>query len=168
LIRNAVSADIPQVYEVINDAAIAYKGIIAADRWHDPYMPLEELQAQIADGVKFSCYVDSENIIGVMGIQDKGEVNLIRHAYVKSQQRKSGIGTQLLQQLIGTSNKPILIGTWTAATWAISFYEKHGFNVVSPQEKEILLRKFWSIPQRQIEESVVLADERYFRDRQAH
>ena len=163
MIRIAVADDFAQIHEVINDAAIAYKGIIPSDRWHDPYMSREELAAQIAEGVIFSCYVDDGTVVGVMGIQDKAEVNLIRHAYVRTRQRKKGIGTRLLQELIDTSGKPILIGTWSAAVWAIRFYEKHAFELVSAEDKDVLLRKYWNIPQRQVETSVVLADEKYFK-----
>jgi N-acetylglutamate synthase-like GNAT family acetyltransferase len=161
MIRPVTKQDFDDVFAIINDAAIAYKGIIPEDRWHEPYMPKEELNAQLEDGVKFSCYIENNQIIGVMGIQDKTDVNLIRHAYVRTTQRKKGIGTLLLQQLINESDKPILIGTWKAATWAVSFYEKHGFTVVSDEDKDTLLRKYWKIPGRQVETSVVLADKTY-------
>lgn len=163
MILVATEKDFDVIYAIINDAAIAYKGIIPADRWHDPYMPEEELKAQIEDGVQFSCYVDEGQIIGVMGIQDKKDVYLIRHAYVKTSQRNKGIGTLLLQKLIRDSDKPILIGTWKAASWAIRFYEKHGFSLISEEEKNCLLKKYWTIPDRQVETSVVLADENYKR-----
>lgn len=161
MIRDATEKDFDEIYNVINDAAIAYKGVIPADRWHEPYMTKEELKAQIEDGVRFSCYFDDNKIIGVMGIQDKKDVNLIRHAYVITKKRKLGIGTILLQELIKDSNKPILIGTWKAAHWAISFYEKHGFTLVSEEEKDILLKRYWNIPSRQVETSVVLVDKKY-------
>ena len=163
MIRKAVADDFAQIHEVINDAAIAYKGIIPPDRWHEPYMSREELEAQVLEGVIFSCYVDDGTIVGVMGIQDKAEVNLIRHAYVRTNQRQNGIGSRLLQELVDTSGKPILIGTWKAAVWAIRFYEKHGFKLASAEDKDVLLKKYWNIPQRQVETSVVLADENYFR-----
>jgi N-acetylglutamate synthase-like GNAT family acetyltransferase len=161
MIRNATEEDFEEIYKVINDAAVAYKGIIPTDRWHEPYMPKEKLKTQIEDGVEFSCYVDEGQVIGVMGIQDKKDVYLIRHAYVKTSQRNKGIGTLLLQALIRESDKPILIGTWKAAQWAIGFYEKHGFSLVSEEEKNMLLGKYWSIPSRQVETSVVLANEKY-------
>lgn len=161
MIRNATEKDFDEIYNIINDAAIAYKGIIPADRWHEPYMTKDELAKQIEAGVEFSCYLDEDKIIGVMGIEDKKAVNLIRHAYVATSQRKKGIGTILLRELIKDSKKPILIGTWKAAQWAISFYEKHGFHLVSEKEKDVLLRKYWDIPNRQVETSVVLADEKY-------
>src|SRR5256886_11255524 len=123
MIRKATDDDFDTIFEIINDAAIAYKGIIPIDRWHEPYMTKEELKNQIEDGVRFSCYLDGNKIVGVMGIQDKNDVTLIRHAYVATKERKKGIGTLLLQELIKDSKKPILIGTWKAAHWAISSYE---------------------------------------------
>jgi N-acetylglutamate synthase-like GNAT family acetyltransferase len=161
MVRNATPEDVPKIYEIINDAAIAYKGIIPADRWHEPYMPQAELEEQIADGVEFICYLEDGEIVGVMGIQDKGEVNLIRHAYVTTKRRGGGIGSILLRELVEHSTKPILIGTWKAADWAIRFYEKHGFTQVSETEKNKLLKTFWKIPDRQIETSTVLKDQRY-------
>jgi N-acetylglutamate synthase-like GNAT family acetyltransferase len=139
----------------------AYKGVIPPDGWHEPYMTRAELQAQIEAGVSFSCYVEGNEIVGVMGLQDKVDVALIRHAYVRAKRRHSGIGTLLLRALIEGSTKPILIGTWKAACWAVSFYEKHGFRIVAEEEKERLLRKYWALPDRQVETSVVLVDEKY-------
>ena len=161
MIRKSTDEDFEEIFNIINDAAMAYKGVIPPDRWHEPYMAREELKAQIEDGVEFSCYVDGDEIIGVMGIQDKGDVALIRHAYVRTKRRNSGIGTLLLQDMINGATKPILIGTWKAASWAISFYEKHGFSLVDEEEKDRLLKKYWAIPDRQVETSVVLVDERY-------
>ena len=161
MVRKATQGDFQHIYEIINDAAIAYKGIIPADRWHEPYMPQTELEEQIADGVNFTCYLEDGEIVGVMGIQDKGEVNLIRHAYVTTKRRGGGIGGVLLRELVEASPKPILIGTWRAADWAIRFYEKHGFVQVSEEEKNRLLKTFWNIPDRQIETSVVLKDQRH-------
>jgi N-acetylglutamate synthase-like GNAT family acetyltransferase len=158
MIVPAKKTDFSNILDIINDAASAYKNIIPADRWHEPYMPEQELQTQIDDGVEFWCYLDNNEIIGVMGIQDKTDVTLIRHAYVKTTARNSGIGGKLLNHLAELTTKPILIGTWADATWAISFYKKHGFTMVSHDEKERLLRKYWNIPLRQIETSVVLAD----------
>ena len=161
MIRKATDEDFEEIFNIINDAAVAYKGVIPPDRWHEPYMTKEELQAQIEDGVRFSCYVDNNEIIGVMGIQDKAEVALIRHAYVRTKQRNKGIGALLLQELIKDAKKPILIGTWKAADWAIRFYEKHGFRLVEEEEKNRLLKKYWVIPDRQVETSVVLVDGKY-------
>lgn len=161
MIKNATENDFDEIYNIINDAAIAYKGIIPADRWHEPYMSKKELKSQIDEGVIFSCYFDGKEIIGVMGIQNKNKVNLIRHAYVKTNKRNKGVGTILLEKLINSSKKPILIGTWKAASWAISFYEKYGFQLVPEKEKNLLLNHFWEIPERQVETSVVLADANY-------
>jgi len=161
MIRKGTDEDFEEILNIINDAAIAYKGVIPPDQWHEPYMTKGELKAQIEDGVRFSCYVDENEIIGVMGIQDKSDVNLIRHAYVRTKQREKGIGTLLLQELIRDSKKPILVGTWKAAHWAISFYEKYGFSLVDEGEKNRLLKKYWAIPDRQVEASVVLVDERH-------
>ncbi len=159
MIRKGTDEDFEEIFAIINDAAIAYKGVIPPDRWHEPYMTKEELQAQIEEGVRFSCYVDNNELIGVMGIQDKADVELIRHAYVRTKRRNKGIGTLLLQELIKDAKKPILIGTWKAANWAIRFYEKHGFRLVEEEEKNRLLKKYWAIPDRQVETSVVLVDE---------
>ena len=150
--------DFEEIFTIINDAAQAYKGIIPQDRWHEPYMSKQELQSQIDDGVQFWCYRDNDQIAGVMGIQDKADVTLIRHAYVRTLARNKGIGGKLLSHLAELTTKPILIGTWADATWAIDFYKKHGFNLVSHEEKEFLLRKYWTIPIRQIETSVVLVN----------
>lgn len=150
--------DFEEIYNIINDAAIAYKGIIPADRWNEPYMTEEELNRQIEDGVQFWGYVEGEKLIGVMGIQFKGEVTLIRHAYVSSKYRNKGIGSKLLKYLSSITTTPLLIGTWADATWAIDFYSKHGFRLLSKTETEMLLRKYWNIPDRQIETSVVLAN----------
>ena len=147
------------IFEIINDAAQAYKGIIPKDRWHEPYMSFEELRKEIENGVVFWCLDDDGPLFGVMGIQDKGEVTLIRHAYVWTRAQNLGIGTKLLQYLERLTEKPILIGTWATALWAISFYEKNGYTLVSEEEKNRLLRKYWSIPERQVETSVVLENQ---------
>jgi N-acetylglutamate synthase-like GNAT family acetyltransferase len=149
--------DFNQISEVINDGAQAYRGVIPADRWHEPYMPESELQKQIDEGVQFWKYVDNGQIAGVMGIQHKGDVTLIRHAYVRTASRNKGIGSKLLEHLCKTTPTPVLIGTWATAQWAIGFYEKHGFKLLPEDEKNRLLLKYWSIPARQVETSVVLA-----------
>jgi N-acetylglutamate synthase-like GNAT family acetyltransferase len=157
MIIKSKTKDFNQIHDIINDAAEAYRGIIPVDRWHEPYMTQEELKKQINEGVEFWCYIDEHNIIGVMGIQFKGDVTLIRHAYVRTIARNRGIGSKLLEHLCAISTTPILIGTWADATWAIGFYQKKGFRLVLDEEKNSLLRKYWSIPIRQIETSVVLA-----------
>ena len=157
MIVRSKKSDFKDIFDIINDAASAYKGIIPIDRWHEPYMSEQELQTQIDDGIKFWCYIDNDNIIGVMGIQDKSDVTLIRHAYVRTTARNKGIGSKLLNHLFELTTKPILVGTWADATWAINFYKKYGFKLVPFDDKEQLLRKYWTIPLRQIETSVVLA-----------
>lgn len=161
MIREATRTDIGEISAVINDAATAYRGVIPNDRWQDPYMPMEELASELDDGIRFSCYTDGGKILGVMGIQDKGAVVLIRHAYVRTIERRRGIGAQLLDSLLQEVEKPVLIGTWKAAEWAIRFYEKHGFRTLPESHAHELLRKYWNIPSRQMETSVVLADQRY-------
>ncbi len=160
-IRPCSAADVPALLTIINDAAQAYRGIIPGDRWHEPYMPREELETEIADGVAFWGAARDGRLLGVMGIQDRGEVTLIRHAYVRTSERRQGIGEALLRHLESLTAKPILIGTWSAATWAIDFYEKHGYRVLERREIEHLLRKYWHIHDRQVETSVVLANPRW-------
>jgi N-acetylglutamate synthase-like GNAT family acetyltransferase len=157
MIRKCLENDFEAVYEIINDAAQAYKRVIPADRWHEPYMPQDQLQQEIDAGVNFWGLVENGRLTGVMGIQDKGDVTLIRHAYIRTALRNRGVGSQLLRQLEAMTSKPILVGTWAAATWAISFYEKNGYSLVSADEKNRLLKKYWNIPDRQVETSVVLA-----------
>ncbi|MCH2502089.1 MAG: GNAT family N-acetyltransferase [Dehalococcoidia bacterium] len=162
MIRVCIGDDFEAIFQVINDAAEAYRGIIPVDRWHEPYMPREELQAEVSAGVAFLGYEKDGELAGVMGTQDVQDVTLIRHAYVRTPQRGQGIGGELLGRIMDQATKPILIGTWADAVWAVRFYENHGFKVVSTQEKETLLRKYWNVPDRQIETSVVLADQRWF------
>jgi GNAT superfamily N-acetyltransferase len=157
-IRPCDADDLPQVFAIINDAAQAYKGIIPADRWHDPYMAMDELEHEIDCGIEFwGCEADGK-LVGVMGIQDRVEVTLIRHAYVQTAERRKGIGERLLKHLEAMSTKPILIGTWSTAEWAIHFYEKNSYRLLSRPETARVLRKYWSIPERQVETSVVLAN----------
>jgi N-acetylglutamate synthase-like GNAT family acetyltransferase len=158
MIRECAPDEINQIYEIINDAAGAYKGNIPDDCWHEPYMPREELVSAIRDGVKFYGYVDKSELIGVMGIQEKEDVTLIRHAYVRTNRRNLGIGSKLLLELKKKAKSNILIGTWAGATWAVKFYQKNGFELVSTEEKNRLLRKYWNISDRQIETSVVLKE----------
>lgn len=141
---------------VINDAAVAYRGVIPADRWHEPYMPREELLSEMRAGVKFSCIRRDGRVVGVMGLQHVADVALIRHAYTLSSHQHSGAGTLLLEDLKRQADCPLLVGTWKAAAWAVRFYERRGFRLVSDKEKERLLRRYWKIPERQVAESVVL------------
>jgi GNAT superfamily N-acetyltransferase len=159
-IRQCTSEDLPGILDVINDAAVAYRGVIAPDRWKVPYMPLAELQHEIAAGVSFWGVYDADVLLAVMGLQDVGDVSLIRHAYTRTRSQGRGIGKALLKHVTAQTDRPILIGTWAAATWAISFYQSQGFRVLG-REKDDVLRRYWTIPERQIEESVVLADERW-------
>ncbi len=162
MIRVCIDDDFEAIFQIINDAAEAYRGIIPVDRWHEPYMPREELQAEVSAGVAFLGYEKDSELAGVMGTQDVQDVTLIRHAYVRTAQRGQSIGGELLGRIMDQATKPVLIGTWADAVWAVRFYENHGFKVVSTQEKETLLRKYWNVPDRQIETSVVLADQRWF------
>ena len=158
--RPCEESDLKAMVEIVNDAAQAYRGIIPADRWQEPYMPMEELEHEIESGVRFWGYEEEGELVGVMGIQHVKDVTLIRHAYVRTSRRNQGIGGRLLAHLRGLTTRPILVGTWADATWAIHFYEKHGFQLVSKEEKNRLLKTYWSIPERQVETSVVLSESR--------
>jgi GNAT superfamily N-acetyltransferase len=160
-IRPVGREDLPVVFDIINESAQAYKGVIPADRWHEPYMPMQELESEIAKGVRFYGGRLDGGLTGVMGIQDVKDVTLIRHAYVRTASRRHGIGQALLAYLGRLTARPLLIGTWKAATWAIRFYEKNGFTLVGDQEKNELLKTYWTIPSRQVETSVVLVDSRW-------
>ena len=153
----------PAIGALVNAAAEAYRGVIPPDRWHEPYMPMADLESEIGRGVRFYCCQQHGRIVGVMGIQDVKDVTLIRHAYVRTASRRHGIGQALLQHLNQLTARPVLIGTWKAATWAIRFYEKNGFRLVTDEEKNRLLRIYWTIPARQVEESVVLVDSKWQR-----
>lgn len=161
------SADLPTIFEIINESALAYKGVIPADRWHEPYMPMAELISEIGKGIQFYGYSLDDRLAAVMGIQDVKDVTLIRHAYVRTACRGQGVGRKLLNYLNRLTDRPVLIGTWKAATWAVRFYEKNGFVLLGDDEKNRLLKIYWTVPDRQIEESVVLADQHWF-DRADH
>jgi GNAT superfamily N-acetyltransferase len=162
MIRKCDETDFKTICSIINEAAQAYKGVIPADRWHEPYMSEDDLEHEISDGVIFwGYYEDERELIGVMGIQNVKDVTLIRHAYVRTTRQRHGIGCKLLSHLIQLTKRPVLIGTWADAFWAIRFYEKYGFTMVTCDEKNRLLKEYWSIPERQIETSVVLADYRW-------
>ncbi len=166
-IRQCRSDEFEVIGEIVNDAAQAYQGVIPQDRWHEPYMSLAELAEQMEAGVNFWGMEQDGKLTGVMGIQPVQDVTLIRHAYVRTACRNRGIGSGLLRHLRTLTTRPILIGTWAAAVWAVAFYEKHGFRKVSPAEKDRLLKKYWSIPDRQIETSVVLANDKWFETAQS-
>jgi GNAT superfamily N-acetyltransferase len=155
-IRPCSDADFTTIWTIINDGAVAYRGVIPPDCLRDPYMTAEELSHEIASGVHFWGCEDNGPLVGVMGLQDVADVTLIRHAYVRTDYQKQGVGAELLSHLRGMAVRPLLIGTWAAAHWAIRFYQRHGFDLVSEEEKERLLRRYWDIPARQIETSVVL------------
>ena len=157
LIRSSAEEDFGAILTIVNDAALAYRGVIPADRWHEPYMSADELRSEIDEGVVFWVAEQEGNLAGVMGIQDKGDVALVRHAYVAPTTQRSGVGTTLLRHVESLVDKPILIGTWAAASWAVEFYRRNGYAVVTSSEKDRLLRTYWSIPARQIETSLVLA-----------
>jgi GNAT superfamily N-acetyltransferase len=157
-IRVCRDAERDEILSIINAAAEAYRGVIPADRWHEPYMPRDELDRELAAGVVFWGCDDGVRLAGVMGLQRVRDVDLIRHAYVWPGKQRHGIGGALIRHLQQTSSRPMLVGTWAAATWAIHFYERHGFAQVTPQRKTELLKTYWTIPERQIETSVVLAN----------
>lgn len=159
MIRRCESADFEDIYGVINDAAQAYRGVIPADCYGEPYMPREELGSEIAAGVAFWGIEQEGELASVMGLQQVGEVALIRHAYTRTARRNTGFGTALLARMQGEARRPLLVGTWKAALWAIRFYERRGFRLVPQEEKRALLHRYWTVPERQIEASVVLADE---------
>ena len=160
-IRRCDGRDLDTIWSIINDGAAAYQGVIPSDRLRTPYMSRVELREEIADGVEFWGYQNQGQLLGVMGIQQVQDVTLIRHAYVRTNRQKLGVGAQLLAHLQNLTTRPVLIGTWADAAWAIRFYERHGFKIVSQEDKERLLRSYWRIPERQIETSVVLADARW-------
>ena len=157
MIQRLLLSDFQSIFEVVNDAAQSYKGVIPADRWKEPYMQAEEVKAEIADGVDFYGWRENGALIGIMGIQRVRDVTLIRHAYVLTVRQRGGIGAKLLGYLLSLAQtRQILVGTWGASWWAIRFYEKHGFRLVSREEANRLLRDYWNIPERQVETSVVL------------
>ena len=145
------------ILAIVNDAAEAYRGVIPADRWHEPYMPADELDGEIASGVEFWGYEADGALVGVMGIQPVRDVDLIRHAYVLPDWQGRGVGGELVRRIVGSSRRRVLVGTWAAAGWAIRFYERRGFAATSREQTAALLRAYWTIPERQIETSVVLA-----------
>jgi GNAT superfamily N-acetyltransferase len=156
MIRRCTDADIPTIDSIINQAANAYRGVIPADCWHEPYMTRSDLLAEIASGVNFWGWDESGALIGVMGLQNVRDVTLIRHAYVSPAHQGRGIGGALLTTLADQATARLLVGTWAAAEWAIRFYQRHRFRQVSTQEKDRLLRAYWKITPRQQETSVVL------------
>jgi GNAT superfamily N-acetyltransferase len=157
-IRRCGDDDRAAILAIVNAAAEAYRGVIPADRWHEPYMPWDELDSEIAAGVIFWGCEEDGSLTGVMGLQSLRDVDLIRHAYTLPGSQGRGIGGALLGELQRRSKQRLLVGTWEAADWAIRFYERHGFEQVSPAQKTVLLKTYWNIPERQVETSVVLAN----------
>jgi GNAT superfamily N-acetyltransferase len=145
------------ILAIVNAAAQAYRGVIPADRWREPYMAAEELDRELVDGVVFWGYEHDRMLVGVMGIQPVRDVDLIRHAYVSPGSQRRGVGGALLRHLLAGRTRRVLVGTWAAAGWAVSFYRRHGFELVDPARAGALLRAYWTIPDRQVETSVVLA-----------
>jgi GNAT superfamily N-acetyltransferase len=157
MIRKLGNADFQTILAIVNDATVAYKSKIPADRWKEPYMPQEELKKEIQSGIQFYGYLENNALIAVMGIQLVGDVTLIRHSYTLACHQRRGLGEKLLDHLLGLAETyRILVGTWESAPWAIKFYQKHGFELLSREETNKLLKKYWNIPERQVETSVVL------------
>ena len=156
MIRAYRDADFDEVHAIVNEAAEAYRGAIPADRWHEPYMSRDELRNEIDAGVEFSVLVEGEGMVGVMGVQRIRDATLIRHAYVRKTAQRQGTGSALMRHLLASVEGRVMVGTWAAAQWAIRFYERHGFRLVGPEEKDRLLSSYWAIPDRQRETSVVL------------
>jgi GNAT superfamily N-acetyltransferase len=156
-IRHCREDEREAILRIVNSAAEAYRGVIPPDRWREPYMPASELDEEIAAGVTFWGYESEGELLGVMGIQEVRDVELIRHAYVVPGRQRGGVGSELLVHLVRLSTQRLLVGTWAAAEWAIGFYRRHGFELVTPAQKTALIRSYWRIPERQVETSVVLA-----------
>jgi GNAT superfamily N-acetyltransferase len=162
MIRSCGTPDLEDIYEVVNDGASAYRGVIAPDCWHEPYMSRQQLGSECAAGVVFSGFYEGALLAGVMGLQLVSDVALIRHAYTRTSRQHRGIGATLLAHVRSQTQRPFLIGTWKAATWAVRFYEGQGFRMVRAEDKPALLRRYWTVSERQIDESVVLGDTRFF------
>jgi GNAT superfamily N-acetyltransferase len=157
MIRPCRDDERADILAIVNAAAEAYRGVIPADRWHEPYMSASELDAEMAAGVEFWGYEADGELLGAMGIQQVGDVDLIRHAYVRPGSQGRGVGGALIRHFQARATRPLLVGTWAAAEWAIRFYEHHGFELVGRERTRTLLKTYWSIPERQIETSVVLS-----------
>jgi GNAT superfamily N-acetyltransferase len=161
MILKLTNTNFQEIMAVINNSATVYKGKIPSDRWKEPYMDAEELKEEIQSGVQFYGYVENNNLIAVMGIQPVNDVTLIRHAYTLASHQRNGMGEKLLKHLlILAQTERILVGTWEAASWAVKFYEKHGFKLLSREETNNMLKMYWDIPERQVATSVVLEHKR--------
>lgn len=163
MIRECQAEDFDVMLRIINQGAEAYRAFIPPSEWHDPYMAADELRGEIAAGVRFLGYTAQGELIGVMGLQDVQDVALIRHAYVLPGRQRNGVGSALHQELASQTERPLLVGTWAASSWAIRFYERLGYRLLPQAECEALLRRYWSVPDSQIAASVVLADARWAR-----
>lgn len=155
-LRPSRDGDFVAIHSIINAAAEAYRGVIPADCWHEPYMSREQLAADMAAGVTFRICEDAGEPIGVMGIQAVRDVELIRHAYVRPGRQRGGVGAALIEALKAHSRGRMLVGTWRAAGWAIAFYQRHGFELAPDARARALLADYWRIPERQMDTSVVL------------
>ena len=161
MILKLTNTNFQEIMVVINNSATVYKGKIPPDRWKEPYMDAKELREEIQSGVQFYGYVENNNLIAVMGIQPVNDVTLIRHAYTLTSHQRKGMGEKLLKHLlILAQTERILVGTWEAAPWAVKFYEKHGFKLLSREETNNMLKMYWNIPERQVATSVVLEHKR--------
>ena len=147
-----------EILAIVNAAAEAYRGVIPADRWREPYMGPSELAAEIGDGVAFWGFEEDGELVGAMGVQRVSDVDLIRHAYVHPASQRRGVGAEMLRHLRAASDRRMLVGTWAAAGWAIAFYERYGFERVRPGQTAALLETYWTIPPRQVATSIVLAN----------
>jgi GNAT superfamily N-acetyltransferase len=157
LIREYKKNEVHKILEVINDASLKYKGVIPDNCWHEPYMPEQELIGEISDGVHMFGYNHNNKLISVIGVQEVKDVILIRHAYTLTSYQGKGIGSTLLEYLLNKNqNSRLLVGTWRKAEWAIRFYKKFNFIIQSKNQSAILLKKYWKIPLKQINNSVVL------------
>lgn len=163
MIRWCTDQDFDAILDIVNDGAEAYRSVIPPDRWNTPYMPSDELRHEMAEGVAFRGYERGGALVGVMGTQPVRDVRLIRHAYVRTAHQRRGAGGALLEALCAENDRPLLVGTWAAAKWAVRFYEKHEFELVDRETKDSLLQTYWTVPPRQIETSVVLADQRWLK-----
>lgn len=164
MIRKCSANDFEAILSIINDAAEVYYSIIPIDLWRQPYMSPDELRTEITSDIRFFGLEVGGSLVAVMGTQSLKDVTLIRHAYVRPDRQRKGEGGRLLRYLVDTAPKPVLIGTWKAAHWALRFYEKHGFRLIEGGEKDRLLKAYWHIPARQIETSIVMADHRALRE----
>ena len=157
MISEYKKTDTSKILHIINEASLKYKGVIPDNCWNEPYMSEQELIGEFNDGVRMYGYHHNNILIGVIGVQEVEDVILIRHAYTLSSHQGKGVGSALLEYLLKKNkNSRLLVGTWKNATWAIQFYKKFDFIIHTKEETTLLLKKYWNIPTKQIENSVVL------------